>query len=444
MKMGLMKINSITLAAGNGTRMKSSIAKPLHEIGNLSLLRHSMGCFSELNLAKKILVASEDLLLQDREIEKDFTVVIQKEKLGTGHAIMCCKNELESDSICIINYADTPFVKKETILKMLDAIKTCDCVFLGFKTSDVSNKYGRLIVKNDELLDIIEYKDASDEIRKQDLCNSGIIAIKSNVLRDNIDKITNNNASGEFYLTDIVKIIGKGGFKSKFVMCEEDEVMGVNSRLDLANAEKYFQKMMQKYHMENGVTLQNPDSIYFSHDTKIANDVTLEPNVYFSEGVEIDSGCCILASSYLSDVTIGKNCTVGPFARIRGVSEIGDNSIVGNFVEIKNTKLKNDVKAKHLTYLGDVEIDKNTNIGAGTIFANYDGFSKFSSKIGKNVSIGINSSLISPIEIGDGAIIAAGSIIVKNIEENSIAIARAEQRNIANAAERYRQKRKKK
>lgn len=438
-----MNINTITLAAGNGTRMKSLKPKPLHKIGNLELIFHSIKCFLGLHISKKILVASDELINFNKNLLCDFDVSIQKNKLGTGHAVLSCIEKIQKNSIVIINYADTPFVKKETIEKMIQKISTCDCVFLGFKTGNILNKYGRLILKDEELVEIIEYKDAGEDIKNIDLCNSGIIAIKSDVLIENISKIDNKNASNEYYLTDIVKIIKSNGMKSKIVICDENEVMGVNSRVDLSIAERYFQQNEQTKHMINGVTIQNPDSVYFSHDTKIENDVEIEPNVYFGTGVDIKSGARILAGSYLCDVKIENNCQIGPYARIRGGSEIMEKAIIGNFCEVRSSKIGKSVKAKHLSYIGMAEIGENSNIGAGTVFGNYDGFSKFESKLGRGVFTGVNSSIISPVDIGDGAFIGAGSVITKSVESDAIAIERCEQVNIQNAAKRYREKRRK-
>ncbi len=436
-----MKIFTITLAAGNGTRMKSSTPKPLHKIAGMTLLNWSVRCFDGLNVEKKILVASEDLIVKDSSLNDRFSIVIQNEKLGTGHAVKICRDLIDEKSdIVIINYGDTPFVKSETIQNMISKLQSCDCVFLGFKTSDISNKYGRFIINQDQLIDIVEFKDASDSIREIDLCNSGIVAIKTSILLDNIDKIDNKNAACEYYLTDLVKILKNSNKIISFVKCDESEVMGVNSRSDLAMAESAFQDSQRDRFMNEGVTMRDPKTVFFSHDTVISNDVEIEPFVFFGQGVSIKSGSKILANSYLGNVVIGENCSIGPFARLRGNSKIEDSVVIGNFVEVKGSKIGKKSKAKHLAYIGDVDIGVGVNFGAGSVVANYDGFKKYRSVIGDWVIVGVNSSIISPLTIGSKSIIAAGSVITKNIDENELAISRTDQRNSVGGAERFRNK----
>lgn len=436
-----MKISTITLAAGNGTRMKSSTPKPLHKIAGMTILNWSVRCFDGLNVEKKILVASEDLIAKDSSLNDRFSIVIQNEKLGTGHAVKICRDLIDEKSdIVIINYGDTPFVKSETIQNMISKLQSCDCVFLGFKTSDISNKYGRFIINQDQLIDIVEFKDASDSIREIDLCNSGIVAIKTSVLLDNIDKIDNKNAACEYYLTDLVKILKNSNKIISFVKCDESEVMGVNSRSDLAMAESAFQDSQRDRFMNEGVTMRDPKTVFFSHDTVISNDVEIEPFVFFGQGVSIKSGSKIFANSYLENVLIGKNCSIGPFARLRSNSNIEDSAVIANFVEVKGSKIGAKSKVKHLAYIGDVDIGVGVNFGAGSVVANYDGFKKYRSVIGDGVIVGVNSSIISPLIIGSKSIIAAGSVITKNIDENELAISRTDQRNSVGGAERFRNK----
>ena len=436
-----MKISTITLAAGNGTRMKSSTPKPLHKIAGMTILNWSVRCFDGLNVEKKILVASEDLIAKDSSLNDRFSIVIQNEKLGTGHAVKICRDLIDEKSdIVIINYGDTPFVKSETIQNMISKLQSCDCVFLGFKTSDISNKYGRFIINQDQLIDIVEFKDASDSIREIDLCNSGIVAIKTSVLLDNIDKIDNKNAACEYYLTDLVKILKNSNKIISFVKCDESEVMGVNSRSDLAMAESAFQDSQRDRFMNEGVTMRDPKTVFFSHDTVISNDVEIAPFVFFGQGVSIKSGSKIFANSYLENVLIGKNCSIGPFARLRSNSNIEDSAVIGNFVEVKGSKIGAKSKVKHLAYIGDVDIGVGVNFGAGSVVANYDGFKKYRSVIGDGVIVGVNSSIISPLIIGSKSIIAAGSVITKNIDENELAISRTDQRNSVGGAERFRNK----
>jgi bifunctional UDP-N-acetylglucosamine pyrophosphorylase/glucosamine-1-phosphate N-acetyltransferase len=423
-----MKIFTITLAAGNGTRMKSSTPKPLHKIAGMTILNWSVRCFDGLNVEKKILVASEDLIAKDSSLNDRFSIVIQNEKLGTGHAVKICRDLIDEKSdIVIINYGDTPFVKSETIQNMISKLQSCDCVFLGFKTSDISNKYGRFIINQDQLIDIVEFKDASDSIREIDLCNSGIVAIKTSVLLDNIDKIDNKNAACEYYLTDLVKILKNSNKIISFVKCDDSEVLGVNSRSDLAMSESAFQDSQRDRFMNEGVTMRDPKTVFFSHDTVISNDVEIEPFVFFGQGVSIKSGSKIFANSYLENVLIGKNCSIGPFARLRSNSNIEDSAVIGNFVEVKGSTISKNAKAKHLSYIGDATVGEGANIGAGTITCNYNGFEKFKTHIGKNVMIGANSTLVAPVMISDGAYIAAGSVITEDVGPNNLAISRTQQ-----------------
>ncbi len=440
----MQKITLVTLAAGNGTRMKSKTPKPLHKIAGKTMLEHSFNCVSSLSIAKKIIVASEDLVENSGDILDNFTVVIQQEKLGTGHAVMQCLSEILSDSIVVISYGDTPFVRPETIENMVEKARNgWDIVVLGSTVSDVSQKYGRLVMNGENLLEIIEYKDADEKTRASAFCNSGMIVAKSDVLISALERVVPKNVSKEYYLTDIVKIAVNMGKKATCSVCEEGEVMGVNSRIDLAAAEKYYQKILRKKHMENGVTMLNPKTVYFSWDTILENDITLEGNIHFGTGVFVKNGSIIKAFSHLERCEVGADCVVGPFARIRPNSRLENSVHIGNFVEIKASNLESGVKIGHLSYIGDASVGENTNIGAGTITCNYDGFEKHKTTIGAGVFVGSNTCFIAPIEVKNNVITAAGSVISKDVPENSIAIARAEQKNIENGAQRFRSRRKK-
>jgi len=445
----MQDIKSITLAAGNGTRMKSSTPKPLHKIAGISILDLSCKCLEGLS-KEKILIGSDDLIKCDPSLSNKFTVVIQENKLGTGHAVLQCMDKIQDNINIIINYGDTPFVKPETIQKMIEKLQNFDCIFLGFDVSDITQKYGRFIVYPEHttgynrLIDIVEYKDADENIKKTSLCNSGIVVVKSEILKKSIMKVTNNNIAKEYYLTDIVKIINASGGQCGYIKCHEFEVMGVNSRIDLSDAENYYQKILRNKHMENGVTLLNPKSVYFSHDTVIKGDVVIEDNIHFGLGVTVQGGTLIKSFSYLENCKIGNNCIIGPFARIRPNTELQNNVHIGNFVEVKNSQINEGTKINHLSYIGDAKIGETTNIGAGTITANYDGFEKHQTIIGKNVSIGAGTLIVAPSKIGDGAMTAAGSVVTaKEVQENSLCISRPEERIIPGYAERYRKKKKK-
>lgn len=433
----------VTLAAGNGTRMKSVIPKPLHKIAGQTILEHSFECVKNLLVKKKIIIASDDLITQGGNILNESQIVIQTEKLGTGHAVMQCIDDLYDNCNVVINYGDTPFVKPETIAQMLEKLNNgWDIIVLGSHIADISQKYGRLITNGEDLVEIIEYKDANEEVRASNFCNSGIIVANGKILKQSLAEIKPNNASGEYYLTDIIKIAKDSSHKATFVKCEENEVMGINSRIDLAIAEGHFQQILRKKHLENGVTMLDPASVYFSFDTIIENDVILENNIHFGLGVCVKNGTIIKAFSHLEKCKVGNNCVIGPFARIRPNTILQNSVHIGNFVEIKASELSEGVKANHLTYIGDAKIGEKTNIGAGTITCNYDGFEKHKTQIGSNVFVGSNTCFIAPINVEDSAITAAGSVISKNVPKNAIAIERSEQKNIENAAERFRKKKK--
>lgn len=435
-----MGVFIITLAAGDGTRMKSDTPKPLHEIAGKTILDHSLSCFEEFKIEKKILVASENLVRKDPSLLDKFDVCIQEKKLGTGHAVLQAEKflqDIKENDLIIVNYGDTPFISKDVIFRVLNQLNNySDLVVLGFETNDISQKYGRLITNENELIEIIEYKDASEEIRSKKLCNSGIMSFRGKLFPF-LNLIKNINKSSEYYLTDLVKIAKENQFKTSFVICEENEVIGINSRYELSKAENLYQEKLRKKHMENGVTLLNPNSVYFSHDTEIENDVKIEENVHFGLNVKIKSNTIIKAFSYLEGCEIFENCIVGPFARIRPNSNIQKGAHIGNFVEIKNSEIKDLSKINHLSYIGDSKIGNNSNIGAGVVTCNYDGFKKNTTTIGNYVFIGSNSSLIAPVSILDNSIIAAGSTITKDVEENSIAISRVEQKNIQDGAKKY-------
>jgi bifunctional UDP-N-acetylglucosamine pyrophosphorylase/glucosamine-1-phosphate N-acetyltransferase len=419
-------LNVIILAAGKGTRMKSNLSKVLHKIAGISMFEIIANLAKSLNAKKVITVASEENYSAIKELSND-CIVTQKERLGTGHAVMQALSEIQDEGKAMILYADTPLITKETLEKMQKC--EAEIVVLGFHASP-ETKYGRLVAEGDFVEEIVEFKDASASEKSITLCNSGIFLVKSSILKDLIPKISNKNAAKEFYLTDIIKLANTAGFSSKFILCEEAEVLGVNDKIDLSNCERNLQNKFRKTHMENGVSLTSPETVFFSFDTKISADVIIEPNVIFGKNVEIQSGCVIKAFSYIEDCKIGENASIGPFARIRGTTAIGENSKIGNFVEVKNSNLQNGVKAGHLAYIGDADIEEDVNVGAGVVFCNYDGRKKHRSTVSKNAFLGSNISLVSPVEIGESAVIAAGSVITKNVPSGSLAIERSEQKII--------------
>lgn len=437
-------LSVVILSAGKGTRMKSNVSKPLHKIGNLEMINHVVNTAKKLNPNEIIIVVSEENQEEIRKnIDNNIKLIVQKDRNGTGGATKLASTLLnKNNDKVLVMCGDTPLIDYKTYENMVN--NNADVVILGFNTADIKNRYGRLMLdKNGELERITEFKDATEDERNNSLCNAGMMVIKSSLIYDFLEKIDNKNASDEYYLTDVVGIARNAGYKIAYSLAEEEEVMGVNSRNQLAMAEKIFQQKKRREFMENGVTLIDPESVYFSYDTEIENDVVIEPNVIFLTGVKVHSNVEIKAFSYLEACDIKSGAIIGPFARIRPDSIIEENAKIGNFCEIKKSKIGKGSKVNHLTYIGDTEIGENTNIGAGTITCNYDGYSKFKTKIGDNCFIGSNTIIVAPTTIGDNSLTGAGSIITKDVNKNAIAITRAEQRNLENAMERYRAKREK-
>jgi bifunctional UDP-N-acetylglucosamine pyrophosphorylase/glucosamine-1-phosphate N-acetyltransferase len=428
------KISIIILGAGKGTRMKSKISKVLHKIANLSMIEHVILGSKKLNPDEINIVISEEMGdkvkkdLQQKYQNLHFT--IQKERLGTGHAVKIAMENSQSQSdIYLILYGDTPFIESQTLENIIENSKENDVSVLSFKADNPAS-YGRLVTNGKNLEKIVEFKDASKEEKDINLCNSGVMAINGAKINDLLAKIDDQNASEEFYLTDIVAIAKKENLKCSFIKCSEDEVLGVNSKLQLSEAEKVFQDKMRQKMMLEGVTLIDPNSVYFSYDTKIANDVVIEPNVVFGPNVTIAPDCQIKAFSHIEGAKIAKNAIIGPFARIRPGAILDENVKIGNFVEVKKSNISMGVKINHLSYIGDANIGQNSNIGAGTITCNYDGYNKFTTNIGSDVFIGSNSALVAPIKIDDQAMVGAGSVITKDIAKGDLAVSRSKQISI--------------
>lgn len=435
----------IILAAGKGTRMKSTIPKVLHKICGKTMVGHVIDTAISLDSAKIITVLGTDMLDVENAIKHASSSAIQKEQLGTGDAVKPALEQLKSFSgNILILYADTPLITKNTLAEMLAKLDSYDIAVLGFVPDDAA-EYGRLVVNDeDELEKIVEYKDASEDERSISLCNSGVIAAKAELLQELVTKIDNKNAKGEYYLTDVIELANKAGKKCTYVEGDQNEVLGVNNRIQLSEAEYIFQQRLRIDAMTNGVTLIDPETTYLHHDTKIAPDVIIHPNVYFGAGVEIQSNVEIRAYCHIEGATIKAGAHVGPFARLRPGAEIGEDAHIGNFVEIKKSKIGQEVKIGHLSYIGDATIGTKTNIGAGTITCNYDGINKFETIIGESVFIGSNSALVAPINIGDNAFVGAGSTITKNVLQDSLAVARGRQFSKVNWAKYFWEKNKKK
>ena len=427
-----MSIALVILAAGKGTRMNSDQPKVLHQIANAPMLVHAMMSGADLDPAHTVVVAGhgfDDVEAAVNEFDPNARVVLQEEQNGTGHAVATAKDALaDFDGDVIVLFGDTPFIRPETLDRMINARDKNAVVVLGFEAAD-PGKYGRLVMQGDSLEMIVEYADASDEQRDITFCNSGVILADRKTLLDLIDTVEANNAQGEYYLTDIVGIARVRGLRVTAVACDEAETLGVNSRAHLAEAEAIFQMRARRDLMELGVTLQQPETVMLSFDTVIGRDTVIEPNVYFGPGVTVESGVHIRAFSHLEGCHVSRGGVVGPYARLRPGAELAEHVRIGNFVEVKNAILDEGAKVNHLSYVGDATIGKRTNIGAGTITCNYDGVMKHKTTIGADAFIGSNTMLVAPVSVGDNAMTGSGSVITKDIPDDALSIARADQVN---------------
>ena len=415
-----------------GTRMNSELPKVLHQIGGAPMLVHAMRAGATLNPEKTVIVAghgAEAVSKAALAYDPDAETVLQTEQLGTAHAVAQAGAALEGfEGDALVLYGDTPFIGSETLEAMAVARGLHDVVVLGFEAAD-PGRYGRLITKGDALERIVEFKDATDKERAVTLCNSGVIAAKSSVLFDLIATVGNDNASGEYYLTDIIGIARSKGLSSTVVRCDEAETLGVNSRAELIAAEADFQARARTAAIEDGVTLLAPDTVFFAYDTYLGRDAIIEQNVIFGPNVTVESGAKIRAFSHLEGCHVSQGATVGPYARLRPGAELQENVHVGNFVEIKNAIVAEGAKVNHLSYIGDADIGARTNIGAGTITCNYDGVFKHRTVIGEDVFIGSNTMLVAPVTVGNAAMTASGSVVSRDVPDGDLAIARSRQEN---------------
>ncbi len=421
----------VVLAAGQGTRMQSAMPKVLHKIGGRSMLAHVLSVARELGAQSVAVVVGPDMeavRAETLELMPDAHVCVQPERKGTADAVLAAREALaQHKGDVLVLYADTPLLTAPTLKRVLDCLDDgAGVAVLGFEARNPSG-YGRLLLDGPWLKGIREEKDASAEEQQLTLCNSGVMAFRVDDLAGVLKRIGNSNAKGEFYLTDAIDVAGRDGVGAAAVICAEDEVMGVNAREQLAAAEAVFQQRARLAAMRGGATLIAPETVWFSWDTKIGRDVVIEPNVFFGPGVLIEDAAEVKANTYVERSRIGPGARVGPFARLRPGADVGAGARVGNFVELKNVRLREGAKANHLSYLGDGEVGAGANIGAGTIFCNYDGFLKHRTEIGDRAFVGSNSSLVAPVKIGEGAYIGSGSVITKNVAADALALSRAEQ-----------------
>ncbi|ODT07207.1 MAG: UDP-N-acetylglucosamine diphosphorylase/glucosamine-1-phosphate N-acetyltransferase [Mesorhizobium sp. SCN 65-20] len=425
---------SIILAAGEGTRMKSSHAKVLHRIGGLPMVAHVARAAEAAGAGDISLVvghAGDEVRKAAEGFAPKAEIFVQSERLGTAHAVLAARQAISRgyDDILVM-FGDTPLVEADSLAAARTRLaEGAAVVVIGFRPPNPTG-YGRLIEKDGRLVAIREDKDCTEEERKIDFCNAGLMAIAGKEALKLLDQVGNSNAKGEFYLTDIVEIADKAGLAVVATEASFESVLGINNRAELAEAEAIWQNRRRRRAMLEGATLIAPETVYFSHDTEIGTDVLVEPNVWFGPGVKVAGGAVIHAYCHFESASIGPNAEVGPFARLRPGADLRENSKVGNFCEVKKAVVEKGAKVNHLTYIGDARVGAGANIGAGTITCNYDGYSKFFTDIGEGAFIGSNTSLVAPIAIGARSYIASGSVITEEVPEDALAFGRARQKTM--------------
>lgn len=437
----------VVLAAGKGTRMRSSLPKVLHPVAGRPMLDHVLEAARALEPSQTVVVVGPEGS-QIAEAVRPIPVAVQAEQLGTADAVKAARAVAEpalgEGGDVLVLYGDGPLITAKTLQRMRAARAAddaADFVWLGFRPPDPTG-YGRMLQDGaGHVTAIVEEKDANQEQRQVGLCWGGLLLGKGRDLFRLLERIDNDNAKREYYLTSLVDLAGEEGLRSAVVECDADEVRGVNSRAELAEAEAILQDRLRRMAMEAGVTLIAPETVFFSWDTELSPDVTVEPNVVFGPGVRVASGARIMAFSHIEGATIEAGARIGPFARLRPGTRIGPEARVGNFVEIKAAALGAGAKANHLSYVGDAEVGAAANIGAGTITCNYDGFAKHRTSIGAGAFIGSNTAIVAPVSIGEGALVGAGSTIVSDVPDQALAVARGEQTVRPGGAERLRAKR---
>ena len=434
---------TVVLAAGEGTRMRSSLPKVLHPIAGQSLLSHVLRAAPEgAGSSLAVVIGPDHAAVADeaRRVRPDASTFVQRERLGTAHAVLAAREAIArgADDV-LIAFGDTPLISAETFERLRAPLKNgAALAVLGFRAADPTG-YGRLVVEDGKLTGIVEQADASEAQRKITLCNAGVMAFCGRKALPILDQIGNANSKGEYYLTDAVTIVRRQGLEAVVIETSEDEVCGINTKAQLAEAESAMQAKLRKAALEAGVTLIAPETVYLAADTTFGSDVTIEPFVVIGPGATIEDGAVIHSFSHIVQAVIGKRASVGPYARLRPGTSLGEGARIGNFVETKAATLEAGVKVNHLSYVGDAHVGANSNLGAGTITCNYDGFSKHKTLIGQGAFIGTNSSLVAPVKIGAGAYIGSGSVITKDVPDDALAVERSPQTNREGGAKRYRE-----
>ncbi|MEM9099294.1 MAG: bifunctional UDP-N-acetylglucosamine diphosphorylase/glucosamine-1-phosphate N-acetyltransferase GlmU [Pseudomonadota bacterium] len=431
----------VLLAAGKGTRMRSTRPKVLHEIAGQPMLHFAMRAAMTLAPQRIAVVVGQDaeaVALSARSLVPEVEIFLQREQLGTGHAVRMAEGTLSDfDGQLIVLFGDTPFLSAATMAKLIETPEAI--TVLGFQT-DSPGRYGRLVMDGEALLRITEAKDATPDELQIKTCNSGVMAGPAKTIFRLLSQLTSENAQGEYYLTDLPALARAEGVFTRAVFCDIAETLGINDRIDLAAAEAAFQTRARAQAMAAGATLIAPETVHFSWDTVLGQDVVIEPNVIFGPGVEIADDVTIRAFTHLAETRIAPGVSVGPFARLRGGTEIAEGAYIGNFVEMKKADFGPGAKASHLTYVGDAEVGAEANLGAGTITCNYDGVSKHRTQIGARAFIGTNTALVAPVKIGEDAYTATGSVVTKDVPPGDLAIARGRQENKPGLARKLRQR----
>lgn len=424
---------AVILAAGESTRMKSAQSKVLHPVANRPMIAHVVEALAKAGISDIALVLGRDAEKVEAAAKNavvQSTVHIQTERLGTAHAVLAAREAIAKgyDDVLVV-FGDTPLITEAPLIAARDGLAAgADVVVIGFRTADPTG-YGRLLVENGELLAIREHKDASEAERAITYCNGGLMAIDGRKALGLIDRIGNNNAKGEYYLTDIVEVVRADGGRAIAVEAPEEELTGCNTRAELAVIERLWQQRRRHEMMIDGVSMIAPETVFLSFDTKIARDVTIEPNVVFGPGVSVESGAVIHSFSHVEGAQVGAGAEIGPYARLRPGAKLGEGSKVGNFTEVKKAEIGAGAKVNHLSYIGDAFIGAHTNVGAGTITCNYDGINKHITRIGADAFIGSNTALVAPLTIGNGAYVASGSVITADVPDDAVAFGRARQEN---------------
>lgn len=440
---------AIILAAGQGTRIKSNIPKVLHKVCGKEMVNHVIDNMREAGIEDvNVIIGNGSELVKESTKDRNVSYSLQEEQLGTGHAVKCAKEFLQGkDGVVAVFTGDAPLTRVETIKKLIDEhIKKGNKATLLSAYVDDPTGYGRIIRDGEKVLRIVEHKDCNEEELKVNEMNAGMYCFDIKSLLSSLEELNNNNVQGEYYLTDVIGILKSKGEKVGALLTDYEDTLGVNSRAQLAEAERVLRKRINQFHLDNGVTLIDPNTTYIGVDAIIGKDTVIYPNNIIEGNTKIGEGCTILQNSRIKDSIIednveiqasvildskiGKNTTVGPFAYIRPESTIGESVRIGDFVEVKKSSIGNETKVSHLTYIGDAEVGSGCNFGCGTVVVNYDGKKKNKTIIGDHSFIGCNTNLISPVEVQDNTYIAAGSTITSTVEEGDLAVARAKQRNI--------------